>query len=70
MKYEKIMDINVCKAMKIPHFALSDELRVRVRVFNATVNTISAISWQSVSLVEEIRVPGENSRKSLTKFIT
>jgi hypothetical protein len=56
--------------MKIPHFALSDELRVRVRVFNATVNTISAISWQSVSLVEEIRVPGENSRKSLTKFIT
>jgi hypothetical protein len=56
--------------MKIPHLALSDELRVRVRVFNATVNTISAISWQSVSLVEEIRVPGENSRKSLTKVIT
>jgi hypothetical protein len=44
MKYEKIMDNNVCKAMKIPHLALSDELKVRVRVFNATVNTISAIS--------------------------
>jgi len=29
-------------------------------VFNATVNNISAISWQSILLVEETRVPGEN----------
>ena len=29
-------------------------------VFNATVNNISAISWQSVLLVEETRVPREN----------
>jgi hypothetical protein len=27
--------------------------RVRVMVFNATFNNISAISWQSVLLVEE-----------------
>jgi len=36
--------------------------RVRVMVFNATSNNISAISWWSVSLVEETGVPGENHR--------
>jgi hypothetical protein len=29
-------------------------------VFNATFNNISIISWQSVFLVEETGVPGEN----------
>jgi hypothetical protein len=29
-------------------------------VFNATFNNISAISWWSVLMVEETRVPGEN----------
>jgi hypothetical protein len=29
-------------------------------VFNATFNNISVISWQSVLLVEETGVPGEN----------
>ena len=29
-------------------------------VFNATFNTISVTSWQSVLLVEETRVPREN----------
>ena len=31
-------------------------------VFMATFNNISAISWQSVLLVEETGVPGENHR--------
>jgi hypothetical protein len=31
-------------------------------VVNATFNNISAISWRSVSLVEETAVPGENHR--------
>jgi len=31
-------------------------------VFIATFNNISVISWQSVSLVEETVVPGENHR--------
>ena len=31
-------------------------------VFKATFNNISAISWQSVLLVEETEVPGENHR--------
>ena len=35
---------------------------VRVMVFNATFNNISAISWRSVLLAEETRVPGENHR--------
>jgi hypothetical protein len=30
--------------------------------FTATFNNISAISWQSVLLVEETGVPGENHR--------
>jgi hypothetical protein len=35
---------------------------VKVMVFNATFNNISVISWQSVLLVEENGVPGENHR--------
>ena len=31
-------------------------------VFNVTFNNISVISWWSVLLVEETRVPGENHR--------
>jgi hypothetical protein len=30
------------------------------KVFNATFNNISVISWRSVLLVEEIGEPGEN----------
>ena len=33
---------------------------LRDRVFNTTFNNISAISWQSILLVEETGVPGEN----------
>jgi hypothetical protein len=35
---------------------------VRVMAFKATFNNISVISWQSVLLVEEAGVPGENHR--------
>ena len=31
-------------------------------VFNAPFNSISVISWRSVSLVEETGVPGKNHR--------
>jgi hypothetical protein len=34
--------------------------RFRLIVFNATFNNISVISWQSVLLVDETGVPGEN----------
>jgi hypothetical protein len=33
---------------------------IRARVFNATFNNISVVTWQAVLLVEKIRVPGEN----------
>ena len=33
---------------------------IMVIVFNATFNNISAISWWSVLLMEETRMPGEN----------
>ena len=39
---------------------LTTSLWVRVRIFNATFNTIAVISWRSVLLVEETGVPGEN----------
>jgi hypothetical protein len=32
-----------------------------IMVFNTTFNNISAISWQSVLMVEETRVPGETA---------
>jgi len=35
---------------------------VRIMVFNVTFNNISVISWQSVLLVKETVVPGENHR--------
>ena len=35
-------------------------------VFNATSNDISVISWQSVSLLGEAGVPGENRRPAAT----
>ena len=34
----------------------------KVMVYNTTFNNISVISWQSVLLVEETWVPGENHR--------
>jgi hypothetical protein len=37
-----------------------ERVRVRAMVFNATFNNISVISWRSVLLVEETRVPREN----------
>jgi hypothetical protein len=37
-------------------------LLVWFMVFNATFNNILVISWQSILLVEETRVPGENHR--------
>jgi hypothetical protein len=45
---------------------------VTAMVFNAIFNNISVISWQSVLLVEETGVTGENQtcRKSVTNFIT
>ena len=42
-------------------------------VFNVNFNNISAISWQSVLLVEKTRMTRRKpltSRKSLTNFIT
>jgi hypothetical protein len=42
-------------------------------MFNATFSNISAISWRPVLVVEEARVPGENSPtmgKQLVIFIT
>ena len=38
--------------------------------FNATFSSISAISWRSVLVVEEFRVPGENHRPLARNWYT
>ena len=40
----------------------SNDEGVRVMVFNTIFNNVSVISWRSVLLMEETRVPGENHR--------
>ena len=39
-------------------------------VFNATFNNISVISWQSVLLVEETSVPGDNNQSVASRWQT
>ena len=39
-------------------------------VFNTTFNNISVISWQSVVLMEETRVPGENYKPAVSHWQT
>jgi len=39
-------------------------------VFNATFNTISAISWRLILLVEKTGVPGENHRPAASHWQT
>ena len=39
-------------------------------VFNATFNNISVISWRSVLMVEDTRVPDENHRPVETHWQT
>jgi hypothetical protein len=52
------------------HTSLLNPLGLGVMVFNATINNISVISWQSVLFVEETRENNQSCRKSLTNFIT
>ena len=42
------------------YFLNNVHCKVKVIVFNATFNNISVLSWQSILLVEEIGLPGEN----------
>jgi hypothetical protein len=61
LKLKKITIIST----KIAEIIKSDVLillGVMAMVFNTTFNNISAISWRSVLLVEEIGGPGENHR--------
>jgi hypothetical protein len=45
-------------------------IRVRVMVLNVTFNSISAILWRSVLLVEETGVPKENQRPTTSRWQT
>ena len=45
-------------------------IRVRVMVFNTTFNNISVLLWQSVLLMEETGLPGENHRPAASHWQT
>ena len=49
----------IFKFVDPPHYHKNHK-ELGFMVFNATVNNISVLSWQSVLLVEETRVPREN----------
>ena len=51
--------ISMAVIIKVTIFSM---MRVRIIVFNATFNNISAVYWRSVLLVEETRIPRENHR--------
>ena len=53
------MDSRLSTKVNIMTFRM---FRIMVKVFDATFNNISVISWLSVLLVEETGVPGENLR--------
>jgi hypothetical protein len=50
---------------RVTHTALNG-LAVCLMVLDTTFNNILAISWRSVLLVGETRVPGENSNTNTT----
>ena len=52
------------KFTAFPHIIIGLGLWVKVMDLNATFNNISVISWRSVLLVEETRVPGRNHRSA------
>jgi len=55
--------VNVTKSTTFSNiYYLRVWISVRVMVFNATFNNISAISWRLVLLMEETGVPGVNHR--------
>ena len=55
---------------KIHYEHFSSGLGVRVMVFNTTFNKISVISWRSVLLVKETRLPVENHRPASSHWRT
>ena len=57
-----------CIYMGMPVFSIQKRIGIRVKVmlFIAAFNTISAISWRSVLLVEETGVPGENQQPAVS----
>jgi len=61
-EHSNFLDSKLLDPLYFEHLSCFYYLRVRVVVVKATFNTISVISWQSVLLGDETRVPGENHR--------
>ena len=57
-----IFKIKYCTKFYLSDKRFEINKQIWFMVFNATFQNISVVSWQSVLLVEETRVPGENHR--------
>jgi hypothetical protein len=64
----KVQEIKYTMNIKVQEIKYTMNIKVqekvRVMMFNAPFNNISAISWHSVLLVEETGVSGENQRSA------
>ena len=65
-KYAKMIKYTLPMENQTPHFLN----KIRILVFNAIFNNISAISWRPVLVVEEAGVPGENHRPWASNWST
>ena len=54
--------ISMAVKIKNNHMDVFSIMRVRIILFNATFNNISAVYWRSVLLVEKTRIHRENHR--------
>ena len=61
--------INMERERKMFNFFISMNVRVKVMVFIATFNNISAISWRSVLFVEETKVPVASHWQALSRNV-
>ena len=67
MQFQYFITSNITKSLrteqnqKEQNFLCLSQQEMDGLVFNATFNNISAISWRSVLLVGETRVPGETT---------
>jgi hypothetical protein len=61
-RFAFVSTISTVRQCDIVCFFTLYKVRIGFMVFNATFNNIAVISWQSVLLVEETGVPGENHR--------
>jgi hypothetical protein len=67
---QQLMWCDMYLRMYIHHITIMNVFGFRLLVLNATFNNISVISWRSVLLAEETKVPWENHRLAASQWQT